>query len=426
MRIPVMFLTALLLLLTSACNLSAETEKMTLESTPIAQEPTQTPFPTLTVRDTATPAPTTSPAPTTCSPRTDWISYSVVSGDTLGSLARRTNSTISQLAAANCLDDPDRLRTGQRLYLPRVPVAEDPPTVSPTDESTTTADPVEVAPVLRFDGDVAVVPATWPLKITLPDVPTDTYRVRFYVVPSDPTAGRRYMGSARADGDTPLILWNAPTAGNSVSFVAEAQTQDDTLLAQTEARVVRAESAGYDSAGAEIDQIISGDAGNVTLLRGATATLRYTNPPPGTTRVEFILYDDEDGDEQVIALDNNPQDGYRQRWTIPPNLEARYTAYAYAGDSLRAVSPTLNVFSGPSPGQGCVVQINTATNYYDEPTTDNAVGSAAVNETYEVLGRSLNGWYAINPDGSGSGAGGVDSLAWLPADGDYTENDRCN
>jgi len=51
-----------------------------------------------------------------------WIPYTVEPGDSMGLLADQTDSTIEELVAGNCLDNPDQIFVGQELYLPRQPV----------------------------------------------------------------------------------------------------------------------------------------------------------------------------------------------------------------------------------------------------------------------------------------------------------------
>lgn len=51
-----------------------------------------------------------------------WIPYTVESGDSMGLLAEQTSSTIEELVAGNCLDNPDQIFVGQVLYLPRQPL----------------------------------------------------------------------------------------------------------------------------------------------------------------------------------------------------------------------------------------------------------------------------------------------------------------
>ncbi|MBI1259513.1 MAG: LysM peptidoglycan-binding domain-containing protein [Chloroflexi bacterium] len=79
---------------------------------------------------TATPTPSTMPPPTAiptdidafCPLPRNWVTYLTQPGDSLRSLAERTSSTTSQLATANCLNNPRALQSGQVFYLPRPPI----------------------------------------------------------------------------------------------------------------------------------------------------------------------------------------------------------------------------------------------------------------------------------------------------------------
>jgi LysM repeat protein len=57
-----------------------------------------------------------------CPPPPNWYTYIAQSGDTLRSLAERTSSSVSELATANCLQNPRALHSGQVIYLPRRPI----------------------------------------------------------------------------------------------------------------------------------------------------------------------------------------------------------------------------------------------------------------------------------------------------------------
>jgi LysM repeat protein len=59
--------------------------------------------------------------PTPCSIRTDWLTYGVISGDTLSSIAVRSGTTTDALFAANCLGNADQLSVGQILRVPAIP-----------------------------------------------------------------------------------------------------------------------------------------------------------------------------------------------------------------------------------------------------------------------------------------------------------------
>jgi LysM repeat protein len=59
------------------------------------------------------------------------VAYTVASGDTLASIARRANTTVDALTKGNCLADPNNIAVGQQLRLPQTPVSNSlPPTIS--------------------------------------------------------------------------------------------------------------------------------------------------------------------------------------------------------------------------------------------------------------------------------------------------------
>ena len=89
--------------------------------TPGASTPT---VPTIVPLPTQGPQPT-SPAPS-CTPRNDWPVYTVEAGDTLYSIADRSDTTVDTLQAANCLADPNTIGVGQSLRVPKQPEPREP------------------------------------------------------------------------------------------------------------------------------------------------------------------------------------------------------------------------------------------------------------------------------------------------------------
>ncbi len=111
-----------LVLLVAGCNLSRRQP-----STPVPPATATFTAPlTLPTQDPANPfAATAIPAvsnpncPTT--PPT-WVQYTIEPGDSLGLLAEQTSSTIADLVAGNCMDNPDQIEVDQVIYLPTTPV----------------------------------------------------------------------------------------------------------------------------------------------------------------------------------------------------------------------------------------------------------------------------------------------------------------
>jgi len=139
-------------------------------ATSAATEDTATPI-VIVVTATATPSATQVPAsarsgcPTTPA---DWMEYTDPPGDTLSSLAERTNVSVFDLQQGNCLES-FTIQAGQQLFLPITPP---PKTATPTPRATATATirpqstRTGVAPVIsnvvpdRIDADANLQPVT--------------------------------------------------------------------------------------------------------------------------------------------------------------------------------------------------------------------------------------------------------------------------
>jgi uncharacterized protein YraI len=122
---------SLLVMASLACSLSGgESASVTpiplvVTATQSAVQPTATP----TVQPSQTPANSGSNGAPSCVVRTDWYSYTVVAGDTLSSIAQRSNTTTAILLQANCLANADVIRVGQVIRVPSTPL---PPTQAPS------------------------------------------------------------------------------------------------------------------------------------------------------------------------------------------------------------------------------------------------------------------------------------------------------
>jgi len=123
-----------------------------------------------------------------CGPPLTWVIYRVRRGDTLGTIARATGTTLSQLMLANCLSS-DRIYVGQALFVPRLPfpVATRPPIfiptltptpiLLPTDTPTVWPTPTGVVPTFETPTDTPTLPPppeTLPLTETPTEFPTPT------------------------------------------------------------------------------------------------------------------------------------------------------------------------------------------------------------------------------------------------------------
>lgn len=408
-------LLCLLPLLIVACTLEADDDVVQLATAPptlaVAVPPveppeTATPLPTLPLSDTP------APQPTDCAQPPGWVSYTVQPGDTLGDIAARAGTTTAQLQAENCLADPNLIVPNQTLWLPRVPQARLPTSV-PAPQIT-----LSVTPTQGTEGGFSLLRPGELVTLTLTGLPAGTGEARFYLLPT---------GTGVADITTQIGLDESISGGQaSVQWLVPAQDTVGRLVA-----------SGFNTAGANLggsnevsilvdttvgDPVgqfgigpqLAADAGSVSLLRESTVSVTWDDRPASVTRVRFWLQTAQ-GEDALIGFDDNMADGARVNWFVPPNLAGSAFAYGYdSSDVVVARSFSLGVGSGPTAGQGCFITVTAAANYYQDPGDLNAtpVGSLAPGTTIESLGRSLDGWYAIDPDGGGVAS--ADDLVWLP------------
>ncbi|MCY4437266.1 MAG: LysM peptidoglycan-binding domain-containing protein [Chloroflexi bacterium] len=192
MKVPIKFLRVMLLLLGLAVIATAcvpfvgngpDEETPTPEVIPTVIRPTQatseapaaSPVPTLVPLPTR--APQAATAPPSCTPRTDWPTYTVQSGDTLYSIAQRSDSTQAIVQAANCLADPNKIFEGQSLRVPKQPAPREP---------AATPGPAATPQPGFFQATVT------------PGAPTATGEVEFTIIVQDNTAIPGSPGSYQA------------------------------------------------------------------------------------------------------------------------------------------------------------------------------------------------------------------------------------
>jgi len=120
-----------LILMTLACALTSQDDASDNAPTaivmPVSQGSTATTAPTnIPAIGGRTPTATGGvllPTPQNCLPPSNWVVYTVQSGDTLSTIARRSNTTTDALITANCLTSPDQITAGGTLRVPSQPIA---------------------------------------------------------------------------------------------------------------------------------------------------------------------------------------------------------------------------------------------------------------------------------------------------------------
>jgi LysM repeat protein len=110
------------------------TPSSTPTTPPATSTSTLTRTPTLTLTRTATivPTPAQTNTPVVCIAPFGWLVYTVQPGNTLANIAEASSTTVTELRAANCLQDTASVRIGDSLYVPRLPLFVTPlPTARP-------------------------------------------------------------------------------------------------------------------------------------------------------------------------------------------------------------------------------------------------------------------------------------------------------
>lgn len=222
----------------AACNLSTTSENVLPTETP-----TSPPLPVITQTPpvvAAIPTSTLAATSATCTPRADWtITYTVVAGDTLGSIAGRASTTVDSLAQGNCLADPNNISVGLVLRVPRVVAAVPPPTV--TTRPPLSQNPPTQQGSLYLSSYISADAGNYGLlrgdSITVrwDGAPTDAAKVSFWLFPYGWTLDRSGtseppIGEDLNPGDGAAILWNVPgSVGHQL--VAFAYRADGSLRA---------------------------------------------------------------------------------------------------------------------------------------------------------------------------------------------------
>jgi|GEM_PF-5621613 len=254
---------AIIILLTiSACALGDDTASE-IELTVIPIEETDESFdaasipvnesteelqPTVTSTATATqlvPQATRTPAPQSirntenCTVRTDLPTYTIISGDTLSSIATRFDTTTAQLSEYNCLTNANVITTGMQLYVPYIPPTPTPlPTDAPVVQVSSTPSDLGIRGTLRVypaieSGNVSdwndyVIEPETPFTVDWtgiePEYYYDIVAVTFVYTGDDGTV--IHIGVDNDISDGMAVTWTPP-AGVSGSITGSARTENN-------------------------------------------------------------------------------------------------------------------------------------------------------------------------------------------------------
>lgn len=429
----------LVALAVSACSLSADSASddvsaivtatpdatnqpvVTAEVTPVTATATITPSPTATQRSSGQVG-VTPP----CVGRTDWPAYTVVAGDTLSALARRTGSTVTALSQANCLSNANLLEVGQSLRVPRQPGPDTFGALAPS--SYLRQEPTQYVLVAN-----STILLTWQAPL-----PPTTARVHFFwVAPGQAIRQEIGVDTNVSDGKAEITYTVLP-AGFVGVIQAAAMNSSGAEIALVWIEVVVEATGSQDGqpvqmGGVGIDQQISGDAGYLLLVRDAAANLTWPEGPSAAARVNFYVAPTGWTVQSLlasspIASDTNPADGISAMWSIPPSVNGHLMAVAQRADGTPAAYTfPIHVNSAPAQGQGCSITPTTTVSYFAEPNgaTTTPSGTVGPQNVLHTLGRSLAGWWAISTNVPQSGVGGYESLFWLPPETPVMQQGAC-
>jgi LysM repeat protein len=165
-----------------------------------------------------------------------------------------------------------------------------------------------------------------------------------------------------------------------------------------------------------ISSYISADAGNYFLLRDETITLRWDNPPANLYRATFVIQTPGSGVITQIGEDVNPADGITTQFTVPGGLHGNLMAQGRFLNSNAVVTSFPSSISAASPqGLGCELTAAPGTTIaaYGQPNYNSGVFlTIPAGDYMEMLGRSLNGWFAVMPLGISPYTAA--NLRWIP------------
>ena len=117
------------------------------------------------------------PSPVPCGPFPGWVRYRVQKGDTLFSLSRELNTSVSQLQHANCLGSSTLIRAGDWLWVPKLPYRTATPTRTATDlppKPTGTNTPVPTSTITNTPTATFTVTVTPTTTMTVTTTPSPT------------------------------------------------------------------------------------------------------------------------------------------------------------------------------------------------------------------------------------------------------------
>lgn len=173
-----------------------------------------------------------------CTTPAGWLPYTVVAGDTLGTLAITTFTSVAELVSANCIANPDLIYVGQTLHVPRTPGTFLPtPIVDGT--NVPTIDNILVEPAIVMSGIYTVTPGQVTVRASSISNATS---VTFYTAPTGVESTPVVIGTDTNLADGATVVWqvsNQPQEANVWAIASSAtnvQITSEPILVQVNMR----------------------------------------------------------------------------------------------------------------------------------------------------------------------------------------------
>lgn len=308
----------------------------------VVLRPTQTIAPTQTARPNINTGNNTgnntsgNQPPPNCFPRNDWPLYTVVGGDTLGSIAARVNSTTRDLTSANCLSNPNLISPGQSLRVPRLPAP-------PTQPQPNAAGYVTINPFVSYSSTGYVVSPGVLLTVNWPEARRDATRVDFFQSRGGAVSA---VGSDFTPSDGAVVTWTASSTSEAFLYATAYLPNGTQQTTLAPVRVVPTTPNPVDPGTVYVSPYLRVDGTRYIVASGVELTINWPNAPvTQSNRVEFYMTFAGQGNTQRIGTDSTMSDGASIRYTPQTNGVIYAIAYRHNGTTLTSRSAEVGIES---------------------------------------------------------------------------------
>jgi LysM repeat protein len=313
-----------------------------------------------------------------CTPRTDWQLYTVVAGDTLAQIGRRSGATVAALTSANCLADANRISVGQQLRVPQVP---GPVAPAPQSPSLTVTGQVIITPAtFRAETNTYIVQPGGSVILTwqgAPQIGVDV--IDFVILPLSPSAQAQGMqtliGSDSTPADGATITYAVPSGG-TLGYPAALAKKNGVVVSRSNSLFAIVSSDLVQACKIQVKEVA------VNLYSGPANTFSIVSTIAGAD----VFSVNGRADNDWLRLD---YPGASAAW-IDSNFVTR------SGDC--ASVPIVSV-TQPSV---CLAQASTQAAVFQGIGWPQTYATLNVGEQYTVIGKNQDIWYKITYPPSGT------------------------